>query len=60
MNIPRDCTFGGAHRTEASSPLDGFPFLARTGSYDLLLRIFKFSLKIIIVQQELGLLSHMF
>ena len=42
MNIPRDCTFGGAHRTEASSPLDGFPFLARTGSYDLLLRIFKF------------------
>ena len=26
MNIPRDCTFGGAHRTEVSSPLDGFLF----------------------------------
>ena len=23
MNIPHDGTFGGAHRTEASSPLDG-------------------------------------
>ena len=27
MNIPHDGTFGGAHRTEASSLLDGFPFL---------------------------------
>ena len=41
MDIPHDGTFGGAHRTEASSLLDGFPFLARTRSYDLLLRIFK-------------------
>ena len=41
MNIPHDGTFGGAHRTEASSLLDGFPFLARIRSYDLLLRICK-------------------
>ena len=40
MNTLHDWTFGGAHRTEASCLLDGFPFFGTYPKLCLLQRIF--------------------